>query len=126
MKKYQPLHSEEYLRNHWDEFLEKPKPYDEHYINMEAEFQDAMKVYYSINLSEDAMYVVTKIEAKKIADKSEKKIREHMKMIKDIMSGKVTLGYRTYGQDISNLRKLRERFEFNCLQLKDFRKKYEV
>ena len=80
--------------------------------------------YKNADLTEDALAIVRKIEAQKIVDSCTLLVYEEMKVCKEIEAGKAGFGYTTIGQEISARGEYRKRFEFNCLQLADFKKKY--
>lgn len=112
--------SEDYYRKYWDRFLVKVPGED--YRNLEAELEREMNVYSDIH--ESAVAIIRKMEAKKIADSCEKLVRKEMEICKRLESGKSSFGYTTQSQEIAARGELRKRFEFNCLQLKDFKEKY--
>ena len=118
------LFSEEYYRKNWERFI-KEIP-GEHYINLEAELKNRMRIYDSIGLPETAIATIRKVEAQKIADTCKKLVMREMQTIKAIDNGEASFGYTTRGQEIKALGDFRTRFEFNCLQYADFKKKYEV
>ena len=113
-------HSEEYFRKYWSELIKKVP--GKHYINLEEELADALKIF--ADLPSEAITILTKAEAERIAAKCTALVKEDMELIKDLEAGKVSLGYTTQSQEVHARHALRERFEFNCLQLADFKKKY--
>lgn len=112
--------SEEYYREFWDEFLKKVPGED--YINLEAELANAMKVY--AGLPETALAIICKMEAGKIAEHCMELVKKQMRRIADIDAGRASFGCTTQRQEIQLRGEFRKRFEFNCLQLKDFKAKY--
>lgn len=118
------LFSEEYYRKYWESFLE-PVPGND-YINLESELKKTMKHYENAELPQNAIDMIVKIEAEKIAAKCEKLVYSQMKRVKDILDGNASFGMVTEWQEIEQRAELRKRFEFNCLQLRDFRKKYNL
>ena len=116
------LHSEEYYRTNWERFI-APVP-GKHYVNLEAELNRCIATY--SNLPEEAITIMRKVEAAKIAEKTKALVVEEMQTVKAIAAGEASFGYTTKGQEISAMREYRMRFEFNCLQLADFKKKYGI
>lgn len=117
------LYSEQYYRSNWGEFLKRVP--GEYYINLEQELSNRMDTYIGVQLSGEDLNKIRNIEAKKIADSCEAKCRKQMQVLKDIMSGKVSFGYTHRAQEVRARSEFQKRFEFNCLQLADFRKKYK-
>lgn len=114
------LFSEEYYRTNWDRFIKKVPGAD--YVNLEAELEHAMEVF--SGLPTEALEMLKKIEAEKIAEKCRSLVLKEMATIKSLENGEASLGYTTQGQEIKARGNLRTRFEFNCLQLKVFKEKY--
>lgn len=114
--------SEEHYRRNWDRFLEKVP--GEHYINLEEALEREMTVYKGAELTEEAIQVIAKLEAQKLADKCLALVMKEMKTVKDLRAGRASLGYTTERQEYKARAELVERFEFNCLQLRDFKAKY--
>ena len=117
-------YSEEYYRKNWERFIKKVP--SNHYINLEEELENRMKVYEGIGLPEAVISILRKGEAQKVADACKTLVTKELEMVKGIENGTVSLGYTTLGQEIKARGELRMRFEFNCLQYADFKKKYEV
>ena len=115
-------YSEEFYRKHWDKFI-KAVP-GNHYINLEAELEHAMETFAGIPT--EALEVLKKVEAEKIANKCKALVLNEMATIKALENGEASLGYTTRGQEIKARGDLRTRFEFNCLQLKVFKEKYGI
>lgn len=114
------IHSEEYYRKYWNEFLAKI-PGDD-YRNLEAELEREMNAY--VGLPEEAVHVVQKIEAGKIAKSCEDLVRLEMDICRRVDRGEASFGMMTQAQEIRARAEFRKRFEFNCLQLRDFKEKY--
>lgn len=118
------VHSREYYLNNWDHFIQRVP--GDNYFNLEAELEMKMEVYKDAGIPEEALKVITGIEAKKISDKGFAKVREMMAIIKRIEAGKASFGYTTEQQEYSARAEFRQRFEFNCLQLSIFCEKYSI
>lgn len=119
-----PLFSEQYYKNHWDEFL-KPVPGD-NYINLEADLGRELAVLKEAGLSEEQIKMVEHIYSKPIADKCHILVMKELNTLKAVMTGEAAWGYTTKRQDIEAEYKFRTRFEFNCLQLKEFKKTHNI
>lgn len=89
-----------------------------------------MDRYKTVDLPEDvlekALNVVIQIEAEKIAKSAKDLVMEEMAMLKRLEAGQSSFGMISERQEVAARSVLRQRFEFNCLQLADFRKKYNV
>lgn len=118
------LFSEEYYLAHWDEYL-KPVP-GEHYRNLEGSLQRELKCYKDADLPEEAMKVVETMEAKRIADECHDLVMSELNTIKKLEAGTTSLGYTTQSQEIHARAELRKRFDFNCLQLREFKKAHNI
>lgn len=114
--------SEEYYRQFWNKFLEEVPGV--HYRNLEAELERAMRVYHEAGLPEEAIVIIRKMEAQKIADSCRALVLEEMDVVKRINAGEASFGMTTERQETEARFEYITRFEFNCLQLADFRKKY--
>ena len=123
---YKALFTENYYRENWSRFIEKVP--GEQYRNLEKELQARMAWMSHIpdgtKMDVTALETIKRIEAKKIADSCEALCRKNMQTLKDLEMGKASLGYTTHRQEHEARFNFRTRFEFNCLQLADFRKKY--
>lgn len=117
-----PMFSEEYYRKCWDKFLVWVP--GGHFVDMEKDLVSSMKVYVSLGLSEDALSKIREIEAKKIADRVTLLVRDEMRVLRDVEAGRASFGYTTQLQEIQVRAEFHKRFEFNCLQLRDFTNKY--
>ena len=117
-----PLFSEEYYRKYWEQFLVRVP--GKHFVDMEKDLSFSMKVYESLGLSEDAVSKIREIEAKKIADRVTLLVRDEMRVLMDVEAGRSSFGYTTQMQEIQARAEFHKRFEFNCLQLRDFTNKY--
>lgn len=112
--------SEDYYKENWERFIKET--HDGDYINLEEILQYKMSIY--SELPQEAFEMVEKIEAKKIADKFTAELKERMKMVSAIESGKSGIGYTTQIQENREKDRIITRFEFNCYQLTVFKKKY--
>lgn len=118
--------TEEHYRKYWDEYL-KPVIGDD-YMNLEKDLSREMDIYEKTlaNLPdrESNIAKIRMVKAKEIVEKVTPKLKKTMAIIKRIESGNGSLGYTTYSAERRNMAELVQRFEFNCLQLSDFKKKY--
>ena len=117
-------YSEEYFMKYWNEFM-KPVT-GGHYMNLEEELNHTLRCFDGLNIPADKMEPVEKRYAGEIADRAKSKLMETMRMIQRIQRGEASLGYTTINQNISEMHELTRRFEFNCLQLKVFRKAHNL
>lgn len=118
------LFSEDFYYKFWDMFLE-PVPGDD-FINLVGEIQKTENWLRESGIPELAWPVVIKQEAQKLADRCKAMVMREMKTIRDIDAGVASFGYTTHRQEIEARGEFRKRFEFNCLQLRDFKAKYEL
>ena len=118
------LFSREYYEKNWDKFLEPTV--GEHYINLEESLQKAMTAYDNIGLSDKDLEIVRKVEAQKIADKCRALVLEDCDVVKRIEHNEASFGMTTERQEIERKARFRKRFEFNCLQMRVFKEKYEL
>lgn len=119
-----PLFSEQYYMDHWDEFL-KRVPGDD-YINLEGELEREMRVLRESGLTDDQLKLVEPIYAKPIADRCHILVLKELKTMKAVLVGEAGFGYTTERQNIEAQYKFRTRFEFNCLQLREFKKNHNI
>lgn len=117
------LFSREYYAKNWDRFI-RPVP-GENYINLSEELSRAMKIYEGAELNGQALWIIERIEARKIIDRAEALVRRQMAVLQRLEAGESSLGYTTQAQEIHARGELRTRFEFNCYQLSLFREKYK-
>ena len=123
--KYKNLFSENYYRAMWDRMAEK------HTVNdPERNLKIALSGYCFDTLPEDkrdqAMEVVKEIEAQRVYSFLSDSLKGTMKTIIAIQTGKASLGYTTQRQEIEAMHDLVSGFEFDCLRLADFKKKYNL
>lgn len=123
-----PLFSEEYYRTYWDRFL-VPVPGND-YINLEGDLQKIMDAYrragISAGISEEAFRIIEHHEAKKLKAKCEQLVWVEKGILESILAGKSCFGMTTQRQEIEKQAEFRKRFEFNCLQLSDFKKNHNL
>lgn len=119
-----PLFGEEYYRKYWSRFLE-PVPGGD-FIDLEGELTKRMNRYREAGIPENALQVVEKVEAQKLAARCKELVTKEMGVVRDIEAGRASLGYTTQSQEIHARGELRKRFEFNCLQYRDFRKAHNL
>ena len=119
-----PRFSEDYYRLYWGEFL-KPVP-SEDYMDLEGELEYAMKRYDNLCLPEEQINVVRKYEAQKLAKKCMEIVQEQKRVLIAIRGGKAAWGYTCKWQETMHEKEYIQRFEFNCLQLRDFNAKYNL
>lgn len=118
------VHSEEYYRKYWDNFMEPT--IGEHYMNLEEELAKEMRYFYEVNASADAIGKVEKMYAERIAKRCHDALIEDKKLYLRIVNKTANFGYTTLRQELEAQGTFLARFEFNCLQLRDFRRKYGV
>lgn len=116
------LHTEQYYREKWYDFL-KPT-HTEYYIDMQNELDCNMRTFLDMGFSDEQLEIIRKVEAQKVADACKEKCYKQMNIVKGILDGSISFGYTTQTQEIRARKEFRQRFEFNCLQLADFKKKY--
>lgn len=119
-----PLFSEQYYKDHWDEFLKRVPGND--YINLEADLDRELAVLREAGLTEEQIKMVEHIYAKPIAEKCHTLVMEELKTLKAVMSGKAGWGYTTERGDYDAQYRFRTRFDFNCLQLREFKKNHNI
>ncbi len=114
--------TEDYYMKRWDEFLEYCPDPSKHwiaacYMNLEAQL-DSMVATMKGTLTPEQFAIVKKGIAAEVAAKAQAKLKEDHKVVKRIINGEahIDLEFNEY----------RERFEFNCIQLREFKKKYGV
>lgn len=124
MGSYRTLYSEEYYRKYWDSFMKKV-PGDT-YINMEADLKLLMRAYDGADIPEEALKVIKSMEAQKVLKYAKDIILKQRDMITKLLSGEASLGMISKSQEIHRIHEIRTRFEFNCLQMADFKRKYNL
>lgn len=118
------LFTEDYYRNNWDKFLQRVPGED--YINLEGELNYTMGQWAATGMVEAALPIIKKMEAKNLVERCLKLVKKEMETIKQLERGTVSFGMINKKQEIQARADFRKRFEFNCLQLADFRKAYNV
>lgn len=118
---YKTLFSENYYRENWNKLSEK---YPEN--DPDKDLATRIEVYADAGIRQDAMEKIMNIEAQKVYDFHNDALKKTMNALVRILSGKASLGYTTKRQEIEKMRDLRIGFEFDCVRLADFRKKYNL
>lgn len=116
------IFSEEYYRKYWDEFL-KPVPGDD-FIDLEGTLKRTMERYIKNGMPSKAVPYVEKMEAEKLIKACTDLVRKEKAVVEEVEAGKASFGMMTYSQETQARARYRKRFEFNCLQLRDFKEKY--
>lgn len=114
----------EHYKMIWAEMI-KPT-IGEHYRNLEAELAKEIEIYETAGISEQALETIRKMKAQEIADDCKAMLIEDMKIAKKIREKRANFGYTTVNQEIQAQHRFAERFEFNCFQLAEFKKKYNL
>lgn len=114
------MFSEKYYRDNWEKFMEESK--DSGYMNLEEELEYSLKPY--AELPKEVIDALIPIKAKEIADKATEALKATMEIVKGIQEGTKSLGYNSRSQEAKETHRYITRFEFNCIQLADFKKKY--
>lgn len=120
------VHPESYYYSYWDEFLRTDGVDRETFIDMEKELNQAMQVYNGLGISERELNIFRKYEAQKIAERGREIALRQKAVWRKIQRGDASLGYTTDLQERQAQRRYLERYEFNSLQLRDFKRKYGV
>lgn len=118
------MHSEQYYRDNWDSFIKKVP--GTNYINLEADMQILMQPFIDAGLPDEAIEILKKQNAQVVVDKCKQLVYSELYVIQRIEAGESSFGYTTEIQENKARSDYRLRFEFNCLQLSDFKKKYGV
>lgn len=116
--------SEQYWYDMWDKML-VPVPGGD-YINLEGKLDREMAPLEGFDITEEQMWKIRCEYAKPIAAEATALVHKELKQLKDIDSGKAGYGYTTKLQEIHADYEFRKRFEFNCIQLRDFKRKYNI
>jgi len=95
-------------------------------MNLDGELALKMGVYRSSGISDVYIGVIQRIEAGKIAERARQIIGKELDIVKRIDSGDASFGMTTYRQEFEKRAEFVQRFEFNCLQLRDFKAKYNL
>ena len=117
-------HSEKFYRENWEHFIKNTS--NVNYINLEQDLKEALKPYKDLEIPKESFDIITKVEAEKIYKKAVDFCKNEMIVVKKLNTNNCSLGYTTDVQEINNRYELITRFEFNCLQLADFKKKYNI
>jgi len=114
------IHTENFYQEQFDRFSKMSR------LTLEKDLEYQMNAIKDSNLPENAIKIVEKVTAKKIADNCKQELMKRMEQIKNVESGKASLGYTTATQEYSAKKYLRLVFEFDCYQLKLFKNKYDI
>lgn len=120
--KMKAVHSEEFFRQYQEELFEKYKrdcDFEGDLKMLLIDFPELPEEY-----REQARKVYTKMQASKVYETGKANLMNKQRMIKEIRSGKASLGYTTWSQEATAWHDLVEGFEFCCLMLADFKKKH--
>ena len=122
------LFTETYYREHWEQFLEDAHRFltTKHAVDLEGDLAAYMKTYEAAGLPAPVLELLRQQEAQCLADKMAALVHEEMRVIREVEASRASFGYTTYSQEYRKRFEYRTRFEFNCLQLADFRKKYNL
>lgn len=118
------FNTEEYYKKRWNEFLENPRGRDHHviascYMNLEAELDRYVSTMHG-RVTPEQIEMVRKAFAPEVAHRAYAKLKENQKVVNAFINGETS---NSWGIEFN---KYRERFEFNCLQLREFMAKYGV
>lgn len=124
-------YTERYYRSVWDEMLSRKD--SRNYMNLEEDLENLMKPYLEYDFpgvpqscKEQAIVAIRKEIAKRVYNDAKNDLLKLKNTVVSLKSGKSCLGYTSEAQEIRERADLFKRFEFNCLQLADFRKKYNI
>ena len=120
------IHSAEYYEKYWDRYMKPVRDWHIHYMNLEEELKDCLAwmqypEFEGHTITEEQGKNIQRAYAKQIAERVEKELREDMRVIRDVESGKTSFGYTTQNQEIAFRHEFRDRWEFNCYQLSKFK-----
>ena len=120
------FHSADYYESNWDRFIQPVRDWHIHYMNLEEELKDCLAwmqypEFEGHTITEEQGKNIQRAYAKQIAERVEKELREDMRVIRDVDSGKASFGFTTQFQEIAFRREFRLRWEFNCYQLSKFK-----
>lgn len=128
-----PLHTEEYYLSQWERFLDPmstphctPLIHCDNYINLEGDLAHYIEEYKQLGIPEAALPTLEQMEAKKLAERGREICMRQLKVQKELDAGTATFGYTTHRQEIEARADFRNRFEFNCIQLKLFKQNHNL
>lgn len=118
------FNTEEYYLERWDKFLaDRPDCSDLAVYGSYMNLEERLEKYYSTMkgvLTEEQLDHVKRSFAPEVAAKAYKELKDAQATVKKYINGEIgwdsKFGFNQY----------RERFEFNCIQLREFKKKYGV
>ena len=111
----------------WDYYLNNDTNRSDEYMNLEKDLD--RKIPNNLKLPEKEMMALKKVYAKQIADDAQKRLlsmRENILKHEELKAetGHYNLGFTTDTADRSEMKRMEDRFGFNCYQLSEFKKKY--
>lgn len=120
------LHEENYYRDHWDEML-KPT-WERHFMNLEEKLDEIMEPLKEVlpQIGEEKAALVTKAYASMIAEKAFKEIQGQEIVLVNIENGRCDHLYTSLWHKDVELSRMKKRYEFNVVQLKDFKKNHGI
>ena len=116
--------TEEYYKKRWNEFLENYDDAGEHviracYMNLEAELDRYVNTMIG-KVPAEVIENVRRSFAPEVAQRAHARLKDNQKVVNRFLNGETA---NSWGLEFN---KYRERFEFNCLQLREFKTKYGV
>ena len=112
-------YSEKYYRDNWERFIKQSPESD--YMNLEYALEYELKIF-----DKSTAEKLRHIYAERIYASAITFLKRQMVTIQELESGKASLGYTTKTQEVRELHRTIQRFEFNCLQARDFKEKYSL
>lgn len=112
--------TKEFYEEHFDRFIKESK------MNLEEELQIKTDFLNGIDIPEDSVKKIKTTYAKEIAKKTEEELKKRMAIIRDIESGKASLGYSDLHQSAVETSRYIRIFEFDCYQLSKFKKDHNI
>ena len=117
-------YTEGYYRSIWNEMMNGRGA--RHYMNFEEDLEALMKPYSQHGFPEQAFEVIRKEMAKRVCSAAKEDLLKIRETVLALRSGNASLGNVSMRDEIVGRHELIQRFEFNCLQLADFKKKYNL
>lgn len=114
--------TEEYYMKRWDEFLNNRPDASAHwiascYMNLEENLEKYVSTMHGV-LTPEQLEFVKRSFAPEVAAKAYAQLKENQKTVRQVINGEAHIDM--------EFNQYRERFEFNCIQLREFKKKYGV
>lgn len=119
-----PVHSKEYFEKYKESLFEKYK--------RECDFEYEMRLLLPdfsampSEIVEKVKPMLERVAAKKVCLLAEEKLIRDMHVIKEIKSGRASLGYVSLTQEVRAWADMNECFEFSCYMLGEFKRKYAI